>query len=93
MLDPPSPRDTDFWAFCDAVRGWLSSAPGLDPPLAAAAELLARRTPPGERELASLTYRTDDAHAALGGTTILSLWSAVRSGALEHSGSAQVGGA
>ena len=70
----------DFTAFCTRLRRWLSGSPLLDPPLAAAAELLARR---GwfECELTQVASNNEDMHSALGAGVVLSLWNASRSGA------------
>ena len=81
----PSATNQSFSAFCVALRHWLADAPLLDPPLAAAFELLERRVSAGrsiwfECEVAHLTWNAEDMHSALGASVLLSLWNGARSG-------------
>jgi hypothetical protein len=73
-------RMSDFQAFCSAVRRWLASENLLDPSLAAAVDLLARRDPRGgqwfECEVSHIAARADDMHAAFGAQVLLEIWSA-----------------
>jgi len=68
--------DLDFERFCQVVLDWLHAPPGLDPSLAAAADVLTRITDPDL--LAAEVLTGSDAHGALGASTVLSLWEAVR---------------
>jgi len=80
-----SPANFDFAAFCGALRRWLNDSPELDPPLAAAIELLDRR-PAADRcswfecEVTHIALHPEDMHAALGAGVVLSLWNASRVG-------------
>jgi hypothetical protein len=65
------PRTTDFAIFCQATRAWLAAAPCLDPPLAAAADLLDRG--PLERSLGALWRDAADTHTLLGAHTLEAL--------------------
>jgi hypothetical protein len=61
------------------------SSPLLDPPLAAAADLLERRVATSELtwfecEVAHVAWNAEDMHAALGAGVVLSLWNASRTG-------------
>jgi hypothetical protein len=77
-----STTDLDFSAFCSALRQWLADSPLLDPPLAAAADLLDRRLAGWfECEIAHMAWNAEDMHAALGANVVLSLWNAARTGA------------
>jgi hypothetical protein len=71
---------SDFPSFCGAVRASLKDAPFLDPAMAAAADLLARRDKSAgqwfECEISHLARQTDDLHSALGARALLNLWSA-----------------
>lgn len=76
-----------FTTFCVALRAWLRDSPFLDPPLAAAVELLdSRDTSSGlvwfECEVTHIAWKAEDMHAALGAGVILSLWNAKRAGTL-----------
>jgi hypothetical protein len=68
----------DFQQFCGAVRAWLCDAPQLDPALAAANDLLARRGGRGgqwfECEVSHVAAHADDLHAVLGARALLELW-------------------
>ncbi len=64
----------DFDAFRAAALEWLVTAPTLDPPLAAAADVL--RAAPSERQMRDMARDTNDSHAALGATALLELWQA-----------------
>jgi hypothetical protein len=77
----------EFSAFCRAVHNWLSTASLLDPPLAAAADLLERRAATEglgwfECEVAHIAWNAEDLHAALGAGVLLSLWNGARAGNL-----------
>jgi hypothetical protein len=74
-----SPIAFDFSAFCGSLRRWLHNSPELDPPLAAAVELLDRRAW-FRCELTQLALNPEDMHAALGAGVVLSLWNASRVG-------------
>jgi hypothetical protein len=82
-----SSAEQDFSAFCLAIRDWLAAAPLLDPPLAAAADLLERRAASAgggwfECEVAHVAWNAEDMHGALGAGVVLSLWNAARRGDL-----------
>ena len=78
MCERLSTSHVEFPAFCGAVRQWLASAPFLDPPLVAAADLLERRATSGgvwfECEVAQIARAADDTHAVLGAGVLLGLW-------------------
>ncbi len=79
--DTGSPAGRDFAAFCAGLRHWLTASPLLDPPLAAAVELLDRRASGWfECELTHVAWQSEDMHSALGAGVILSLWNASHSG-------------
>jgi hypothetical protein len=61
-----------FDVFRAAARAWLADAPVLDPPLAAAADVLA--TAVSARHVLDLAHDANDAHAALGASAVLDLW-------------------
>jgi hypothetical protein len=68
-----------------ALRRWLTGSPLLDPPLAAAVELLDHRASAQgltwfECEATQAAYYAEDMHAALGASVVLSLWNAARAG-------------
>ena len=72
-----------FSEFCVALRRSLTDAPLLDPPLAAALELLDRRMAGHgldwfECEVAHLAWNTSDMHSMLGAGVLLSLWNGAR---------------
>jgi hypothetical protein len=75
---PPS----EFPAFCEAVRTWLAEAAGLDPALAAVADLVEALSgtgePIAEAHLARVASDAADLHGLLGASTLLSLWSGRR---------------
>jgi hypothetical protein len=82
-----SSQHLEFTAFCVALRRWLLGSLELDPPLAAAVELLGRRgsrasDPPTwfECEITHVAWNAEDMHAALGAGVVLSLWNASRTG-------------
>jgi hypothetical protein len=82
-----SSNNFEFSAFCTSVRRWLADLPQLDPPLAAAVDLLDRRKPAAsstwfECEVEHVARSTEDMHAALGAVVVLSLWNAARIGKL-----------
>jgi hypothetical protein len=68
------------------VRAWLISARRLDPALAAASDLLARRDARGgqwfECEVSHIAAHADDLHAVLGARALLELWQ--HSSAIKH---------
>jgi hypothetical protein len=81
----PASTNAEFAAFCSAVHRWLAASPLLDPPLAAAAELLERQAASDglgwfECEVAHVAWKSEDMHSALGAGVLLSLWNATRSG-------------
>ena len=73
-------HSNQFAAFCGRLGQWLRDAPLLDPPLAAAAELLDTRSAAFECEYLHLARNAEDMHAALGAGVVLSLWNAARIG-------------
>jgi hypothetical protein len=78
-------HDAAFSAFCIALRRWLTDSPLLDPPLAAAVELLDHRASARELtwfecEATQAAFYAEDMHAALGASVVLSLWNAARAG-------------
>jgi hypothetical protein len=80
-----SGADQGFTTFCLALRKWLGDLPFVDPPLAAAVELLDRRTHTSgvtwfECEVNHIAWNAEDMHAALGACVVLSLWNAARAG-------------
>jgi hypothetical protein len=76
-----SPAGREFATFCTHLRRWLAGSPFLDPPLAAATELLHRRTSTWfECEVAHVAWNSEDMHSALGAGVVLSLWNASRTG-------------
>lgn len=84
---PGSDTDNRFTTFCVALHKWLGDSPFLDPPLAAAVELLDRREPSSglawfECEVTHIAWNAEDMHAALGACVVLSLWNAQRAGSL-----------
>lgn len=86
-LDSASDAENTFTTFCVALRKWLGDSPFLDPPLAAAVDLLDRRTASSgltwfECEVTHLAWNAEDIHAALGACVVLSLWNAKRAGTL-----------
>jgi hypothetical protein len=67
----------EFDIFRDAARAWLATAPSLDPPLAAAVDVLALAH--SEHQLRRLAVDAADAHTALGARAVLDLRQAVSS--------------
>jgi hypothetical protein len=67
-----------FFAFCEELRVQLAGSELLDPPLAAALELLERKTTRFECEAVHVAYNTEDMHSALGAGVLLSLWNGAR---------------
>jgi hypothetical protein len=79
--DTGLPDEQEFTTFCVGLRHWLAGSELLDPPLAAAAELLERRTSGWfECEVAHVAWNSEDVHSALGAAVVLSLWNASRTG-------------
>lgn len=79
MCQHPPQANRDFSAFCVTLRQQLVGSPFLDPPLAAALELLdCRSNGHGftwfECEVAHLAFNSEDMHMALGASVLLSLW-------------------
>jgi hypothetical protein len=66
----------EFEMFRAAVRAWLATSPPPDPPLAAAADVLA--TVHTEHQVQYVVLDATDAHAALGARAVLDLWQAIR---------------
>jgi hypothetical protein len=83
MDDQLCPDDVDFSVFCSAVREWFLRTPRSSPEhpaLAAAADLLERRSLVGGTwlacEVAHLAATADDMHSVLGAGVLLQLWRA-----------------
>jgi hypothetical protein len=78
-----SSANQGFSEFCVTLRRSLADAPLLDPPLAAALDLLDRRAGGNglswfECEVAHLAWNTSDMHSMLGAGVLLSLWNGAR---------------
>jgi hypothetical protein len=73
-------HDTEagFLDFCTQLRAQLAGSELLDPPLAAALELLERKTSWFECEAAHVAWNAEDMHSALGAGVLLSLWNGAR---------------
>jgi hypothetical protein len=67
-----------FASFCEQLKQQLSASPLLDPPLAAALELLTLRGTWFECEVTHMAFNTEDMHLALGAGVLLSLWNGAR---------------